>query len=35
MDAKYKGGITEAKSYYKPRGTSKGRPKKDTNEQEQ
>ena len=35
MDAKYKGGITEKKSYYTPRGTSKGRPKKNTNEQEQ
>jgi hypothetical protein len=35
MDAKYKGGIAEKKQYYKPRGTSKGRPKKNTNEQEQ
>jgi hypothetical protein len=35
MDAKYKGGVTEKKQYYIPRGTPKGRPKKNTNEQEQ
>ena len=35
MDTKYKGGVTEKKSYYVPRGTPKGRPKKNTNEQEQ
>jgi hypothetical protein len=35
MDAKYKGGVTEKKQYYIPRGTPRGRPKKYNNEQEQ
>ena len=35
MDSKYKGGVTDKKNYYVPRGTPRGRPKENNNEQEQ